>query len=199
LTNSLCQAIIVAAAVAVSVTEDLIHRRYVSKKSFIEDIENEHHTLLKLLRGVDDRDFLIGNVCGKWSLKDILAHLHEWHKLALGWYKTGLRNEIPEMPKHGYRWNQIRELNEEFYLKNKDELLARIRSRFSKSHKEIMNLIKMLPEEKILKPGFFPWTTKYPLTTYLHPNASGHYRWAQKHIKRWLRKRKSGLSWIAAT
>jgi hypothetical protein len=53
-----------------------------------------------------------------------------------------------------------------------------------------MKLIEALPENELLQPGFYDWTTKYPLTTYLHPNTSGHYRWAIKHIKKWLKKRK---------
>ncbi len=166
--------------------------RYTSKKDFIKDIEKELNTLNGLIQDLDDKDYLSPNVCGKWSLKDILAHLHEWHKLALGWYKTGLRNEIPEMPVRGYKWNQIRELNNEFYLRNKDKSLASVKAKFRKTHNEIMTLIKTLSEEQLLKPGYFSWTTKYPLTTYLHPNTSGHYRWAIKHIKRWLRRRKAG-------
>lgn len=156
------------------------------------DIEKAHDALFALLKDLDNKDFLMANVCGKWSLKDILAHLHEWHKLALGWYKTGLRNEIPEMPVRGYKWNQIRDLNNKFYLKNKDKSLTSVKTSFRKSHNEIMSLIRKLSDEQLLKPGYFSWTTKYPLTTYLHPNTSGHYRWAIKHIKRWLKKRKSG-------
>jgi hypothetical protein len=163
--------------------------RYVSKREFIRDIESERNALFALLEDLDDKDFLIPGVCGRWSLKDILAHLHEWHQLALGWYETGLRQEFPEMPARGYKWNQIRELNREFYLKNKDKSLASIKTKFRKSHNEIMGIIEKLSEQELLMPGYFSWTTKYPLTTYLHPNTSGHYRWAIKHIKHWLRNR----------
>jgi hypothetical protein len=164
--------------------------RYASKGDFIEDIRREHQTLLGLLQEVPDEDFLVPGVCGKWSLKDILAHLSEWHRLALNWYQTGLKNAQPEMPKRGYKWNQLHELNHEFYLKHRDKSLTGVRSMFTRSHKQIMKLIEALPENELLQPGFYDWTTKYPLTTYLHPNTSGHYRWAIKHIKKWLKKRK---------
>ncbi len=166
--------------------------RYPSKEQFLSDIHKEHRTLLELIEDLDDRDFLESGVCGVWSLKDMLAHLNEWHKLALSWYQAGLKGKTPQMPTPSYKWSQIRDLNKAFYLKNKDKSLASVRSRFTRSHQEMIKLIDSLPEDELLQPGAFAWTKKYPLTTYLHPNTSGHYRWAIRHIKRWLKHRQTG-------
>ncbi|MDH4044226.1 MAG: ClbS/DfsB family four-helix bundle protein [Gemmatimonadota bacterium] len=44
-----------------------------------------------------------------------------------------------------------------------------------------------MPQAKLLEPGHYPWTGRYPLTTYLAPNTSSHYRTATKILKRWLK------------
>lgn len=165
--------------------------RYPSKDSFIQDIEGSWEELMTALGGLSDADLQSAGVCARWSIKDMMADLTEWHKLALGWYKEGLKGNKPAMPCFGYKWSQVKELNHEFYIRNKDRELKDVRTGLKRSHATILKLIKSLSEEQLLNPGFFAWTIKYPLTTYFHANTSGHYRWALKHIKKWKRGRKS--------
>jgi len=39
-------------------------------------------------------------VCGggRWSVKDVLAHVSEWHAMALEWYRIGLTGERAPIP-----------------------------------------------------------------------------------------------------
>ena len=56
--------------------------KYSSKKAFLEDIQTEYAQLEELLRNLTPEQMCRPGVCSKWSVKDILAHLNEWHLMA---------------------------------------------------------------------------------------------------------------------
>ena len=122
-------------------------------------------------------------VCGhgKWSIKDMLFHLHEWHRMALSWYEIGLTGTRAPIPAA----KDCPGLNKAIYEKYKDCSLREAARAFDESHRKMMALAASLSEKQLLTPGYFEWTRKNPLTTYLSPNLGSHYRWAIRHIRRW--------------
>ncbi|MBK7638470.1 MAG: ClbS/DfsB family four-helix bundle protein [Saprospiraceae bacterium] len=32
------------------------------------------------------------------NIKDVLAHLHQWHVMMIGWYDCGMKGEKPDIP-----------------------------------------------------------------------------------------------------
>jgi uncharacterized protein (TIGR03083 family) len=132
--------------------------RYFSKNEFIEDIRKEYDNLGDLVAGLDARRMTEAGICGggKWSVKDMLAHLHEWHRMALAWYATGLTGERAAIP----TMKDAAALNQRIYEKHHDRSLAWVRRAFRESHEEMMQLIDSLSEEQLLKPGVYAWTRK---------------------------------------
>jgi hypothetical protein len=122
-------------------------------------------------------------VCARWTIKDILAHLHEWHCMALRWYEVGLTGRRDAIPAA----KDIPPLNKRIYAKHKDRPLPEVLAAFQESHRKMLALIESLSEKQLLTPGYFAWTRTNPLTTYLSPNLGSHYRWAIRHIRRWRR------------
>lgn len=163
--------------------------RFPSKKAFVKDIQFEYARLQELLSDLDDERMTQPGVCGhgRWSVKDMLAHLHEWHTMALLWYEVGLTGKRDAIPAA----KDCPSLNERIYEKHKDRPLRQVVSAFRDSHRRMMALIDSLSEKQLLAPGYFSWTNEYPLTTYLGPNTCSHYRWAIRHIRRW--RRATGL------
>jgi hypothetical protein len=157
--------------------------RFQSKETFIKDIRIEYQRLEDLLIGLDERQMTQSRVCGHWSIKDMLAHLHEWHCMALRWYEVGLTGRRDSIPAA----KDIPSLNKRIFEKHKDRSLKQAMDAFKNSHERIMKLIASLSEEQLLTPGYFGWTRDNPLTTYLAPNTCSHYRWAIRHIRRWKR------------
>ena len=158
--------------------------RYSCKKAFLEDIETEYARLEELLADLTPEQMVRPGVCSKWSVKDILAHLNEWHLMALDWYAiglTGTRAAIPAM-------KDIRPLNRKIYEKHKDRTLKQVRSSFEDSHRKMLKLIESLSEKQLLTPGYFPWMRKNAVITYLSPNMASHYRWAMGHIRKWKKR-----------
>ena len=155
--------------------------RFHSKKAFVEDIQREYQGLKELLADLDEKQMTQSGACGKWSVKDILAHLHEWHSMALSWYEVGLTGQRAAIPAP----KDIPALNKRIYEKHKSRPLKQVLAAFEESHRKMTNLVDSLSEKELLTPGYLPWTRKNPLTSYLSPNLGSHYRWPIRHIRRW--------------
>jgi len=51
------------------------------------------------------------------NVRDVLAHLHHWHIMMLGWYEVGMQGQKPEMPAKSYTWKTLPDLNREIWQK----------------------------------------------------------------------------------
>jgi hypothetical protein len=166
----------------------------------LEQIEGEHDRFLELLASIPDSRRREAGVWGDgWTIQDLVAHLMEWQLMFLGWYREGRDGGTPNLPAPGYRWNQTPELNRAIWRKHRRRASARIMQEFERSYREIRGLVVDLSSAALLAPGHFGWTGKHPLTTYLAPNTSGHYRFATKILRRWLRQQTVGAAPAAAS
>jgi hypothetical protein len=92
--------------------------RRLAKKQLLAEIELRRTELDETLAAVPRRVMTEGGVTrGGWSVKDILAHLVEWQRMALGWYEAGLRGEKPAMPAPGYTLRELPRLNHDIYVR----------------------------------------------------------------------------------
>ena len=105
------------------------------------------------------------------------------------WYRVGREGREPAVPAAGYKWNETPRLNKDIWRKHRNKSWRKVREEFDSSYEEILSLAQRLEENELLTPGFFPWTKKLPLMTYVAANTSSHYRTATKLLKRWLRAR----------
>ena len=76
------------------------------------------------------------------NIRDVLAHLHEWHLMMLKWYETGMNGEKPITPAKGYTWKTLPALNLVIWEKYQDLNLETVQKKLIESHKQIENLIK---------------------------------------------------------
>ncbi len=118
------------------------------------------------------------------NIKDVLAHVHEWHKMMLGWYDVGKTGEKPDMPKKGYTWKTLPDLNREIWKKYKDDEYEKILKKLKGSHKKVRKLIDMHTNEELFTKKKYNWTGSTSLAAYLISNTSSHYDWAFKLIKK---------------
>ena len=151
--------------------------KFSSKSEFVERTDEQWNLLWKTVNECPR------NQKSQIALKQVLAHLHAWHRLTLSWYKEGA-NGKPDLPAKGFNWQQTRQLNakldEEFAQIDMSSVVRRLKL----SHRRIMNLIAELTEKKLMQTGAFPWTGKNALIAYVAPNTFSHYRWAVKKIKK---------------
>lgn len=156
-----------------------------NKAQMLERIQTERRRLEKNLASLPEAALVEKGVLGDWSIKDILAHLVDWEQRFLGWYQAGLRGEIPQTPAPGLTWENLDQLNQDIYNRNRNRPLESIMAEFDSSYDQVMQTIRAIPEEEIFHPGVFAWTGNSNLATFILANTANHYRWAKTHIRKW--------------
>jgi hypothetical protein len=163
--------------------------KYASKKALLGDVEREYAVLTELLVSIPlERYSEPGVWRDDWNVRDLVAHLSEWHRLFLGWFEAGQRGLVPAIPAAGFTNREIPRLNREIQHRYSASDPGEMRRRLDASHREMLALAAGLTQQQILQPGHFAWTKKNALVTYFGPNAASHYRFAIKALRRWLRQ-----------
>lgn len=162
--------------------------RPTNKADLLAAADRERSKLDALLAELTPEQMVVPGVVGEWSVKDVLAHLAEWESMALGWYRTGLRGEAPEVPAPGYKWNQTPQLNRAIYEKHRDKGLEAVVDWLRSSREAMRGVIESLSDEELFTPGRFAWTRKNTLGTYFVSATSSHDVWARTRIARWRRR-----------
>ncbi|EPR66424.1 ClbS/DfsB family four-helix bundle protein [Cyclobacterium qasimii] len=121
------------------------------------------------------------------DIKDVLAHLHQWHLLMLEWYRVGMKGEKPDIPFPGFTWKTLPALNRKIREENKDIPLKETLKLLLHSHLEIHKIMDKHSEEELFEKKRYHWTGTTSLAAYLISNTSSHYDWALKLIKKSLK------------
>jgi len=161
-----------------------------TKQELLNAIEVEHRLLMKCVESLTAQEFVTAGVCHEWSAKDVIAHLVEWKKMFLGWYKLGLLGENPRTPAEDLKWTQTPALNDRIYRKWKDEEAEVVLAEFESTYRRMLELAYALPEELLFQKGLYPWLRVWPLSRWIAAQTSSHYRWALTRIRRWANRRK---------
>lgn len=118
------------------------------------------------------------------NIRDVLAHLHEWHTMFLDWYTVGMSGEKPSMPAEGYSWKSTSLLNKEIWTKYRDTSLERIRKKLNSSFQAVQKVMEAHTDEELFEKKRYAWTGSTSLGSYLVSATSSHYDWAYKLIRR---------------
>lgn len=118
------------------------------------------------------------------NVRDVLAHLHHWHVLFLGWYEIGMKGQKPDMPAEGYSWKTVPLLNKAIHQKYKKSSLNEVRTAFESSFKNIDQIIEQHTEEELFEKRRYKRTGTTSLASYLISASSSHYDWAIRFLKK---------------
>ena len=138
----------------------------------IEDqsIENQNHIFL-----FDYRDK---------NYRDVLAHLHEWHVMLFGYLDVSLnQKKEPDVPKKGYTWKEMDQLNVEIWKMYQKTSLVEIKSRIVESHVKLLHLILELSNYQLFDRNVFKWASA-TLADFIDHCAAHHYEWAIELVKK---------------
>jgi hypothetical protein len=168
--------------------------RFTSKQQLIDEILAERDRLDKALLGLGPQEMAAPGVSGKgrWSVKDMLAHLTAWEQMVRGWYEAGKRGEEVRTPAPDLSWRQLPLLNERIFEQHRKRSLKAVTKDFAASYAKTLALARSLSEKDLLTPGRWPWLGKLALASYIGGCTSSHYRWARTRIVKWRRARGIG-------
>lgn len=167
--------------------------RATNKNDLLNDAETALSKLNVFLDTLTPDEWESAGTVGDWSVKDVLAHLAEWHQMVLHWYRSGIKGETPTVPAPGYTWRTLPDLNQAIFEKHRDRTLDDVKKWFYNSDKETVETVKSISEEELFTRGLYPWMNKNALAAYFTANLSSHYTWALKEMRRGItKKRKEG-------
>jgi hypothetical protein len=118
------------------------------------------------------------------NIRDVLAHLHHWHKMLLDWYAVGMSGQIPDMPAKGYTWKMTPELNKWIWGQYQNTDLKEVEGMLDESFQDIQHIITSHTNEELYEKRKYKWTGSTSLGAYLVSASSSHYDWALKLIKK---------------
>ncbi|MEZ4509018.1 MAG: ClbS/DfsB family four-helix bundle protein [Eubacteriales bacterium] len=117
------------------------------------------------------------------NLRDVLAHLFEWHQLLLNWVEANERGEAKPFLPAPYTWKTYADMNAAFWQKHQTTPYAETATMLFNSHERVMALIERFSNEALFTRAYFAWTGTTSLGAYCVSATSSHYDWAIKKIK----------------
>lgn len=117
------------------------------------------------------------------NLRDILVHLHEWHKLLLQWIENNQAGIRKPFLMEGYNWKTYGDMNMVFWERAKGVSPEEAMKQFKDSHGKCMEAIRAKTEEELFTRNAFDWVGGSTLGSYFVSATSSHYDWAMKKIK----------------
>lgn len=120
------------------------------------------------------------------NVRDVLAHLHHWHLLFLGWYEVGMQGQQPDMPAEGYTWRTLPALNVQIWEQYKEVELKQVQGLLEASHQQVLACIELHSNQELMEKKYYSWTGSTSLGAYLISSTISHYKWAYQKIKRTL-------------
>lgn len=159
-----------------------------NKQQLLEFGKNKFERLMQHVTDLSQDELTNKHVFDAQSVKDILAHLHEWHTMFMTWYEEGMAENDYEMPKPGYTWKDIPKINEEIYKKYADVSFEKILKDLKASHRKILGIVMKHSDEELTEKKKYAWTGSTNMASYLASATSSHYVWANDLIRKF-RKR----------
>lgn len=122
------------------------------------------------------------------NLRDVLAHLHEWHRMVQRWHQIGcVEGGLPDVPGTGYTWKTLPALNQVIWERYQGVPLAESKALLAESHREVMALIEEHGSDELFSRGVYRWTKSTTLGAYFVSCTSSHYDWAMNKLKKHIR------------
>lgn len=162
--------------------------RPTTKVSLLEASEGQFTKLWALIDTMPEQTAAFQFEDRDKNLRDVLIHLHEWHKMLFRWYQVGVvEGGIPAVPGEGYTWRTTPALNLEIWKRYQSVPLEEAKTLLRESHAGMMKLIEGHTNEELFDRGVYKWTKTSTLGAYFIGSTSSHYEWAMKKIKRHLK------------
>ncbi|MDR0489049.1 MAG: ClbS/DfsB family four-helix bundle protein [Propionibacteriaceae bacterium] len=127
------------------------------------------------------------------NVRDVLAHLTQWHRMMKRWYDEGMAGIQPKMPEEGYTWQTTAVLNQVIWERTQDVPLDQAQSELASTFDEMMNIIGSHTNEELFTKKYYKWTGTTSLGAYLVSATSSHYDWAMTKLKKALKTWKTTL------
>lgn len=151
-----------------------------------EELWSQADATLGTLLGIADRhaDAQLGDAWKGRRVADVLAHLHAWHVLFVGWVAQARAGAEPAYPAEGYTWEALDELNDTLYEQHSHDSFAHVRASLVTSHHLMLETLADCTQDELANPGAFSWLGGSPLGDVAHECLGAHYTWGIEVLRR---------------
>lgn len=155
-----------------------------TKAELLEEIQMEWELLEALLMELDEGQMLDTRAQDGWSVKDILAHVTFWERLALDRLYAARDGKPMQIELVG-SWD-VDGLNAQTYAENKDRPLDEVLTEAQDIHAELVNLLE--DSEVDFVEGLLPfdWAQGTPVWRFVGENTSWHYKEHRQALEAWI-------------
>ena len=114
-----------------------------SKENILKHLDDNWQQLVDSISGLSEEDLLQPNVCGTWSIRDIMNHISTWEEEAMQNIPLILAGE--STPRYSASGG-IEAFNARSQQDKKDLALPRIKREFYATHQRFINHISSIPK-----------------------------------------------------
>jgi hypothetical protein len=155
------------------------------KTELLETLEDSHQELVEMLEDLPEATLLEKGVMGKWSIKDILAHLTYWE----GQLVTLLFQAKSGMPKPStahFSPESVDTINERWHQQGQERSLDMVWSDFVGVRKQTIRRVSAFSDQDLQDPKRFPWLADKPLWMWVMSDSVEHEEEHGDVIRDWL-------------
>ena len=155
------------------------------KPALLEVIHKERKNLETLLEGLTDAQKVESGVEADWSIKDIMAHIAAWERLAqdrIHATMTGEPLKISVITGDDF----VDQFNANVFEENKDLPLDTVEKEFKESFLAFVTQIESLENDVLSKKLPFDWARDLTAKVLISANTHWHYLEHANSIAKWL-------------
>ncbi|MCL4251029.1 MAG: ClbS/DfsB family four-helix bundle protein [Anaerolineae bacterium] len=132
-------------------------------------------TLMTALKRVPERSRESSGVCGRWSVKDIMAHLASYEWVLVGVF--GLMKGDPPTPVLEDMMRLGDDFNDEMVARCRDKTFDEIMADYRQAHAQVLALAHQFTPEQLRQTGTLPWYgEEYSVDDFVVYTSYGHKR-----------------------
>jgi hypothetical protein len=155
------------------------------KSEMLGWIRTERARLQALLDTLSNDEIGTPNVQGEWSVKDMLAHIAAWERLAMARLDSAF-NDTPLAHKPISSDDDVNEFNAKIYAENKERSLIEIWTEFDASYQAFIKMIEVLDQEAFAGEIPAAWASGKGVWELIGENTCWHYPEHSEAIEAWL-------------
>jgi hypothetical protein len=156
-----------------------------TKTNMMDSITEERKLLEDQIFSLTEGQMLQPTLEGGCSVKDMMAHITAWEGLMIGWLKTAMLGEIPQILPPGFTWDDLDIWNDRIYSENKEFPLSLVIDNFHASHQIAIKTVEGFSEDDLINPDRYSWRNGKPLLTLVAANTYWHYAEHREQLLQW--------------
>ena len=142
----------------------------------VDVLKYGHQTVQQTVDGLPAADWDTPDVCGVWSVKEIIAHLASFEQMLIEVLNSLLGNQehMPTLDRFGQGHQQF---NDAEVAARRDHTADQVWAEYNQSYALAVELMARIPEERRRLNGLLPWYgEQYDLEDFIVYTFYGHKR-----------------------